>query len=192
MTTETAPKRYLLWGILGLLVLFLGLCTLFVLVVTIGEAWQEHTEDQWPAATARIQECDFDRYTVKPGSYWILCRISYLLGDEEITTTIHSSSTPAPRRVLGAHPAAQAELMEDWAAAHPQGTPIVIHYDPANHKKAVALTTDMPLGGRRTPTNLKLLEAFAGAFAVLLLLSRLTRPPKSGWPVRTSSIPQNF
>jgi hypothetical protein len=121
-----------------------------------------------------------DIYTHKPESYWIDCRISYLVGglagDEEIVTEVHSRSTPAPRRVISQHPAMQIGLMQGWVDDHPPGTPIAVHYDPANHKKAVLVTTDMPLGGPRTPDNLRLLGFFAGSSALLLAIARITRP----------------
>jgi hypothetical protein len=77
--------------------------------------------------------------------------------------------------VIGKHPAAQVELMEDWVEEHAEGTRLVVHYDPANHRKAALVTTDMPLGGPRTPNNLKLLEYFAAASVVLLTIARITR-----------------
>jgi hypothetical protein len=37
---------------------------------------------------------------------------------------------------------------------------IVVHYDPADHVKVALVATDMPLGGSRTPSNLKVLEVW--------------------------------
>jgi len=51
-----------------------------------------------------------------------------------------------------------------------------VHYDPANHKKAALVTTDMPLGGPPTPNNLKLLEFSAVSCVVLLAIARIARP----------------
>jgi hypothetical protein len=65
--------------------------------------------------------------------------------------------------------------MQEWVDEHPPGTPIAVHYDPANHKKAALVTTDMPLGGPQTPDNLKLLEVTAGICALLLAIAALTR-----------------
>jgi hypothetical protein len=56
-----------------------------------------------------------------------------------------------------------------------RGTPIAVHYDPANPKKAVLVATDMPLAGPSTPNNLKLLEVTAGACVLLLAIAAITR-----------------
>ena len=37
---------------------------------------------------------------------------------------------------------------------------VVVHYDPADHVKVALVATDMPLGGPRTPSNLKVLEVW--------------------------------
>jgi hypothetical protein len=160
----------------GFLGLFAALCTVFVLVVTAAEAWVEHAQSQWPKATARVQRCGLDIYIHKPESYWIDCTLSYTVRGEEIVSHVHSRSTPAPRRVISQYPARQFEQLQDWVDEHPEGTSIAVHYDPANHKKAVLVTTDMPLGGPRTSDNLKLLGFFAVSCAVLLAIARLARP----------------
>jgi len=175
MTTEGVRKIQLVWLAVAGLGLFAGLCSIFVLVVTIAQGWQEHAQAQWPQATALVQRCGLDIYTHKPEAYWINCRISYLVGAEEIAAEVHSRSTPAPRRVISQHPALQFGLMQEWVDEHPPGTPIAVHYDPANHTKAVIPATDMPLAGPRTPDNLKLLEVTAGSCALLLAIAGITR-----------------
>jgi hypothetical protein len=167
------------WGgwvaLLGLLGVLAGLCTVFALVVTAAEAWVEHAQAQWPKATARVQRCGVDIYIHQPESYWVDCSLSYTVRGEEIVSHVHSRSTPAPRRVISQYPAQQFEQMQEWVDEHPEGTPITVHYDPANHKTAVLVTTDMPLGGPRTPDNLKLLGFFAVSCAVLLTINRVAR-----------------
>lgn len=44
-------------GCIGILGLFLGLCSLFGVVVSAGEAWREHVQKSWPQATAGIEHC---------------------------------------------------------------------------------------------------------------------------------------
>ena len=176
MTTGGVTKRQVLWrGIAAVLGLFAGLCAIFAFVVTAAEAWQEHAQAQWPEVTARVQSCAVVLYTHKPENYRIACHITYPAGVDEVATEVYSLTTPSPRRVLGQHPAAQVEQMDDWVEEHPGGTPIVVHYDPANHRKAALVTTDMPLGGPRTPNNLKLLEFFAVTSVLLLAIARITR-----------------
>ena len=171
--------RKLIWGGSGVLGLFTGLCSIFALFVTVAEGWQEHTQAQWPEATALVQSCGLDIYTHKPEAYWIDCRVSYSAGAEEIVADVHSRSTPAPRRVISQNPSTQFDLMQEWVDAHPAGTAMDVHYDPANHKKVVLVTTDMPLGGPRTPNNLRLLEITAGSCGLLLAIARLARPSTS-------------
>jgi hypothetical protein len=175
MTTDGVRKIQLVWLAVAGLGLFAGLCTIFVLVVTIAQGWQEHAQAQWPQATALVQTCGLDIYTHKPEAYWISCRISYLAGVEEIVTKVHSRSTPAPHRVISQQPALQFDLMQEWVDQHPPGTPLAVHYDPANHSKAVLVATDMPLAGPSTPNNVKLLEVTAGSCALLLAIAGLTR-----------------
>jgi hypothetical protein len=190
MTTETGPKGQLMWLGLMVLVAFSGLCTVFVSVGTAAQAWQEHAQARWPEVTGRVDRCGVDIYTHTPEAYWIDRRISYLVGAEGIVTEVHSRSTPAPRRVISQHPAMQIGLMQEWADAHPPGTPIVVYYDPADHTKVVLVATDMPLGGPRTPSNMKELEISAGSFLVLLTIARITRP-RSLWQSGRSSMPLN-
>jgi hypothetical protein len=155
--------------------LFAGLCTIFALVVTAAQAWQDHAHAQWPEATAQVQRCGLDTYTHKPESYRIDCGISYTVRGEEIVSHVYSRSTHAPARVIWQYPPQQFERLQEWVGAHPKGTPIAVHYDPASHGKAVLVATDMPLGGPPTPGNLRLLGTAAASCVVLLAIARITR-----------------
>jgi len=175
MTTEGVAKRQVLWrGFVGLMGLFAGLCTIFALVVTAGEAWKEHAQARWPEVTAHVDRCGLDQTSSgRREKYYIHCRLSYTVGSEQIAANIYSSNVPSP--AIWQYPPNQIGPLEQWAAEHPQGTPIVVHYDPANHRKAALVTTDMPLGGPRTPNNLKVLGVFAVASVLLLTIARITR-----------------
>jgi hypothetical protein len=178
MTTPAAipawRKFILLFAVpFGLLA---ALCTVFALCVTVVQAWQEHAQSQWPAVTAQVQRCSVDLYMHKPEVYWINCTIGYTVRGEDIVSHVRSRTTPAPRRVLGKNPTAQIDRMQEWVDEHPQGEPIVVHYDPANRQKAVLVTTDMPFGGLKTPDNLKLLGFFAASCAVLTLIALAAKP----------------
>ena len=154
-----------------------GLCTVFGLVVTVGEAWQEHSEGQWPEVTGQIQKCGVDLYNPSGTEYFrIDCEIGYSVGDTEITTEVYSRTIPSPQRMIWQYPTGQIGTMQDWVDQHPRGTPIVVHYDPANRRNAVLVATDMPLGGPRTPSNMKLLEAVAASFVILLTIAQIIRP----------------
>ena len=171
------PKwRGLVLLLTSFLGLFTGLCTVFVLVVTAAQAWQEHAHTHWPEATAQVVRCGLDNYTHKPEWYRIDCSVSYTVHGEEIVSHVYSRSTPAPRRLLWQYPPQQFERMQEWVDANPEGTPIAVHYDPATHRKAVLDVTDMPLGGPQTPGDLRLLEIAAAGCVVLLTIARIMRP----------------
>jgi len=153
-----------------------GLCTVFALVVTVAQAWVEHRQAQWPQAMAHVQRCGLEIYTHKPESYWIDCSLSYTVRGGDIVSHVHSRSTPAPRRVIYQYPAGQFDRLQDWVDQHPEGTAMAVHYDRANRKKPVLVATDMPMGGPRTPCNLKLLGVFGVSCVVLLGIARLARP----------------
>jgi hypothetical protein len=175
MTTETPPKPHWMRLILMVMVLFSGLCTIFAAVVTAAIAWTEHAEAQWPQVTARVDQCGLDETpTGEREMYYIRCRLIYEVGAEQNTATVDSVNVPS--RAVWQYPPNQIGPLEDWVAEHPAGTPIVVHYDPDHHAKAVLVATDMPRGGPRTPSNVKLLEVCAGSFVILLTIARITRP----------------
>jgi hypothetical protein len=175
MTTGTTPKGQLLWVGLMVLAAFLALCTIFVSVVTAAQAWQEHAQARWPEVTARVDRCGLDRTsTGRRENFYIHCRLSYAVGAEQNATNVYSGHVPS--REIWQYPPNQIAPFEEWVDEHPQGTPIVVRYNPANHKKVVLVANYMPRGGPRTPDNFKLLEVCAGSFLVLLTIARLTRP----------------
>jgi len=175
MTAETAPKGRLLWAVLVVLIAFSGLCSIFALVVTAAQAWQERAQARWPQVTAHVDNCAMRQSSTRRREmYYIRCRLSYVVDDEAYVATIYSSS--APSRNVAQYPPNQIGPFEDWVNAHPPGTPIAVRYDPARHTKVILATDYMPRGGPQTPNNLKLLGAFAGSFLVLLIIATVTRP----------------
>ena len=179
MTTEMGPKGQLMWLGLMVLVALSGLCTIFVSVATAAQARQEHAQARWPEVTARVDRCSLDR-TSSNGrrKFYIHGRLSYAVGAEQNATNIYSTNVPAPE--IWQYPPNQIAPFEEWVDKHPQGAPIVVRYDPAEHTKVVLVATDMPQGGPRTPSNVKLLQVCAGSFLVLLTIARLTRPRSLG------------
>ncbi|MGA7574886.1 MAG: DUF3592 domain-containing protein [Terriglobales bacterium] len=174
---------------LNFLVLLFGLCTIFASVVTVAEAWQEHLQARWPEVTARVDECSLD--PTSSGlreKFHIRCRLSYAAGAEQHAANIHSNNVPS--REVWQYPRNQIAPYEAWVNDHPEGTPIVVRYDPADHTKVVLVATDMPRGGPRTPNNVKLLEFLAGIFVILLTIARITRP-RSFAQSAGSSMPLN-
>lgn len=175
MTTGTVQKGPLMWlGLMVLVVLF-GLCTIFASVVTSAQAWKEHAQARWPEVTARVDECGLNRTSSgRREKFYIRCRLSYAVGAERNVTNVYSSNVPSPN--IWQYPPNQIGPFEEWVDEHPPGTPIVVHYDPADHTKVVLVANYMPLGGPRTPNNVKLLEFLAGSFLVLLTIARIARP----------------
>jgi hypothetical protein len=160
-------------GLVALLALFTGLCTMFALIVTISDGWREHAEQSWPHAIATIEHCSVDPYIpLERGSrgpvWYVKCRISYLAGGSSIETSIRSRSTGSG---WGAH----LGFMHKWVAEHPPGSPMDVHYDPADPKTAVLISTDMPDAGPRSPNNLKLLLIATVACLCLVLIGRQQR-----------------
>ncbi len=155
------------------LLLTSALCTIFTAIVTAVQAVDEQHQQQWPQVTARVDDCGFE-----PGNDWkqyhIRCHLSYAVGSERESTTLYSRN--APLRNVWQYPPNQIAPYERWVAAHPPGTPILVRFDPANHRKAVLVVGDMPGGGPHTKGNIKLLEFCAEAFLLLLALAFATRP----------------
>jgi hypothetical protein len=158
-------------GLVGVLTLLFGIGTIFVLVVSVSDAWREHTQRGWPEATATIRQCSVERYIPlsrrnRAPVWHIECRISYRAGSDPIETQIRSGSLGTP--LAGGSP----EEMRTWVAAHPRGGTITVHYDPGEPRTAVLTETDMPAAGPRTPSNLKLLLIAAAGFLGLMMLAR--------------------
>src|SRR5215472_3495206 len=183
METSTQPGRPSSQldarGLVGLMTLFFGLGTIFVLIFSVSDAWREHAQKRWPEATASIRQCSVERYTPmerhnRATVWYIQCRIGYRAGGYPIETQIQSRSLGTPFQ--GGSP----EEMRRWVAGHPRGGTIAVHYDPRAPRTAVLIETDMPAAGPRTPGNLKLLLIAAAGFLCLLTLARrLNRQPQS-------------
>jgi hypothetical protein len=189
MTTGTAQKGPLTWQGFMVLVVFLALCTVFASIVTVAQAWQEHLQARWPEVTARVDKSGLNRTsTGRREKFYIRCRLNYAVGSEQHAANIYSSNVPSPE--IWQYPPNQIAPFQEWVNDHPQGTPIVVRYDPADHTKIVLVAANMPGGGPRTPTNVKLLEFLAGSFLILLTIARIARP-RSFRQDGYSSMPQS-
>jgi Protein of unknown function (DUF3592) len=172
LSPKTQPK----WrGLVALMGLFAGLCTIFAFVVTVAEARREYAQAQWPEATARVERCGLHpTSTGRRDRYYIDCRLGYVVSGEDEVAKLYSRTVPSPE--TWQYPPNQIGPLQQWLDEHPEGTQIAVRYDPDNPKKAVLIATDTPLGGRRTPTNLRLLGFMAVSCIVLLAIARITRP----------------
>jgi hypothetical protein len=152
-------------GLLGFLGLFAGLCTIFALVATSVGAWQEHVRQEWPAATATIQNCSLDPYLRKRVTYWhVACSIGYLANGVATNSKVRSRNTTVDMEI---------HAMNLWTAQHGRGSEMEIHYDPADAEKVVLASTDMPMAGPQTPNNLRVLLFAFVACVVLLTTARV-------------------
>lgn len=168
--------RQVVWrGVAAILGVFTGLCTVFALIVTAAEAWQEHSQAQWPETTARVERCYLHQTsTRRRDRYYIDCRLSYTVNTEQIVA--HAYSGNVPSREVPQYPPNQIGPLEDWVNRHPQGTQMTVRYDPAKHNRMVLTATDMPrASGPHTSNNLKLLGFFAASSVLLLAMARIWR-----------------
>jgi hypothetical protein len=165
----TAAKTSLtLGGVMMLLGAFAGLCTVFALVATAADAWREHAQESWPVATATLHRCTVDRYKSMHNevTWRIICNVNYFAQGDETAARVTSHSAFAR---------ADVQAMTDWVNEHQPGSSIKVRYDPANHKKAMALPTELPYSGSRTPNNLVLLLGFFLGCMVLLTAGKVLR-----------------
>jgi uncharacterized protein DUF3592 len=166
------------------LVLFTGACTIFALVITTSQAWQEHSQASWPDAMGQVKNCELVTKSYSPHRLYIRCAVNYAVGDEKQVAHFYSKQVAPP--AAWQYPANQIQPLYDWLNTHPDRMPILLRYDPANHAKAVIASDYLPGGGPHTQNNLKLLGVCATAFAVLFMLGRLVRP-RAPWRVTPPS-----
>jgi len=174
MTTGAGQRGALIWLGLGLLLVLSGLCSIFALVATAAQAWQEHAQTRWPEVTARVEDCSLKRTsTGMRKMFHIRCRLSYAVDAREYVANFYSRNVPSPE--IWQYPPNQIAPFEEWVNEHPQGTPIAVRYDPADHAKVVMAASYMPGGGPRTKANVKLLGFFVGSFLGLLAIVQIAR-----------------
>jgi hypothetical protein len=101
---------------------------------------------------------------------WLLaCQIRFRVAESEIKTDIRSGHRSNPSQ---GYPAP----MERWVADHPNGSSIMVRYDPADPKTATPAADYLPNAAPRTRFNLLLLLSFCGACLILLTVARRFRP----------------
>jgi len=181
MSAQPSPGRHLLRLVLFVLVALSGLCTIFALVTTAAEAWQERAQKQWPQATAHVDTCELARTSYdRREMQHIDCRLSFVVNDRRIVADIYSANVPSPEVLQ--YPPNQIQPYLDWVNYHPAGSTLAVRYDPSNPQKVVLASDYMPRGGPHTTNNLKLVAACAGTFVVSFLLARIMRPQRDREP----------
>lgn len=156
---------------------FFAVCTAFAALITAIEAWQEHVQARWPAATAQIKSCSVDFAYSEEKYVYIACFIRFFAEKETIETLVTSRKARAPNEVLLQWPENQVGEMEmqSWVDDHPEGTSIQVHYDPAAHAKVVLVDADMPLGDATTPGNVRILGILTAISAPILAFGLIVR-----------------
>jgi hypothetical protein len=102
-TSPRTTKPPTTQGLISLFGLFAGLCTVFALVATAYDAWQERAQENWPETIATIEWPSIDSYRAFKSAgggltSFIRCRIRYLAGAEEVHSSIRSRSTSLGKR----------------------------------------------------------------------------------------------
>lgn len=151
-----------------------GLCTVFTVIATLANAWQERAQAAWPQVTASVINCEMAETSSSSRRYNIRCRLKFNADSQQIRATICSLDVPPANAAQ--YPPNQIAPYIDWVNAHPSGTPLVVRYDPAQPSKIVLAGDYMPMGGPQTPNDIKLIAACAVSFLALILIARLTRP----------------
>jgi hypothetical protein len=164
-------------GFVMLAGIFFAVCTASAALITAIEAWHEHAQARWPAATAQINSCKVDFAYSEERYVYIVCFIRFFAEKETIEAMVTSRKTRAPNEVLFRWPENQVGEMEmqSWVDQHPKGTSIQVHYDPAKHANVVLVDADMPLGDATTPGNLRILGIFAAVSAPILAVGLIVR-----------------
>jgi hypothetical protein len=151
--------------LVAFLILFAGLFSILVLIVTVSEAWKEHAQQSWPTASATVNYCNVDPAALRRSrmSWHIACGIHYLAESEETQARLRSRGTTSANEIAA---------MQRYVQAHRKGSSIEIHYDPANHSNAVLTSLEMPGAGPRSASNVRLLMVVVFAFLVLLTIGK--------------------
>lgn len=169
-----ASWRRLVFQASAVLAALAGLCTILASVATIMNARQEHAQAAWSQVTATIDNCKMAETSSASKRYNIRCRLEFMADSQQVRATVYSIDVPPADAAQ--YPRNQIAPFIDWVNAHPPGTPLVVRYNPVQTSKVVLAGDYMPMGGPQTPNDIKLIEACAGSFLVLLLIARITRP----------------
>src|SRR5882724_8095256 len=152
----------------------------------LWRARQERIEAQvWPAVTAVVDHCALDRWAGANGrrsvSYKIRCSFTYSVNGIDYlsrTQTVgqRHSSFGSPQDLPP-----DALRMEAWAKQHKKGSPMLIHYNPANPANISLAGADNAFRTNTASVSLTAARQ-VGLLAALLFVAsvlarKLTRPP---------------
>lgn len=168
MDSSPSSRRTTAAGLTGLLALFAGLCTLFILVGTIVDWREEAAQARWPVVPALIVSGEVDPQRLSHGAtgWQLRYRVRYEAEGRERVARLasrleRSEDEPAALRA--------------FAAKHRRGGRIDVRYDPEQPDRAIFASADVPNAGPRTTTDLQLLMIAATACVAFAALARHLR-----------------
>src|SRR4029077_192362 len=94
LVSSPAPRRNTPAGLTGVLGLFAGLCTVFVLFATVADWREEAAQARWPVVSARIEGGEVDPNRISHGgtSWRLRYRVRYEADGQERVATLTSRS----------------------------------------------------------------------------------------------------
>ena len=157
---EKSSRSYGYLSVLGL-VFFLG--TLVMIVKTATDTYRESKQAKWPRVVATITQQAVRKYSGRHDVWRIESEVSYSVGDEKLTSNIHSR--------VGSF--TEVRAMRNWASHHQPGTPLPVRYDPQYHNTVVPDTGDMPESGSQVPDDLMAVLIFLLVSVTLVSIGRI-------------------
>jgi hypothetical protein len=164
----------------------LYLITFFAIFLAAGlqiqgmfQTRQERIESQvWPAVTAVVDGCALDHYSAssrRSVTYKIRCRLTYSINGTDYQSR---TQTVGQRHSSFGNPQdlpPDAQQMETWVNQHKKGSPMLIHYDPANPANISLAGADNAFRTNTAAISLAAARQVAFLAALLFLASLLAR-----------------
>jgi len=139
-----------------------GLCALVMIFKTATDTYQESRQAKWPSVVATITQQIVRKYSGRQDAWRIESEVRYSVGDEKLTSNIHSRSGDF----------AEQKAMHAWASQHQPGTPLLVRYDPQHRYTVVPDAGDMPETGPQAPGDLIVLFIFLFLSIALVTIGR--------------------
>lgn len=137
--------------------------TLFMIVKTATDTFQESKQAKWPRAVATITQQVVRKYSGRHDVWRIESEVRYSVDGEKLTSNIQS-------RVGGF---TELKAMRSWASQHQPGTSLPVRYDPQHHNTVVPDAGDMPESGPQVPDDLVTVLLFLLLSIALVTIGRV-------------------
>jgi hypothetical protein len=177
--TDSKPRTPL--AVTGLYVI-----TFFAIFLAAGleiqglfQTHQERIESQvWPAVTAVVDGCALDHYSRssrRSVTYKIRCRFTYSVDGTDYQSRTQTVGQRRSSFGDSEYLPPDALPMEAWAQQHKKGSPMVIHYDPANPANISLAGADNAFRTNTAAISLTAARQVTLVAAILFLASLLAR-----------------